>query len=76
MKGILHLLLTALSLIARPTFNFACCADRHVFPLSQSKLESRENATLAKSKIKYAPGHAYGSTEHALISNFFWCRQD
>lgn len=42
MKEILHLLLTALSLIARPISNFTCHADHRVFPLSQSKLESLE----------------------------------
>lgn len=75
MKEILQLLLTALSLISRPRFNFACCTDCHIFSLSRSKLESREKCYHYK-QIRFAPGHAYGTTEHFLISVLFWSRVD
>lgn len=63
MKEILQLLLTALSLIARPRFYFACCTDCHIFSLS--KLESREKHYHYK-QVRFAPSHAYGTIEHVL----------
>lgn len=75
MKAILQLLLTALSLIARPRFHFICCADHHVFPLSHSKLEIEEKRCYCK-KIKCVPDHAYGSADQAFIPVLLWSRLD
>lgn len=75
MKEILQLLLTALSLIARPRFNFAYCIDCHVFSLSRSKLESREKCYHFK-QVRFAPRHAYGTIKHILIPVLFWSRVD